>query len=268
MVSCDHRLRQLLVPLVLILSNLLVGTVESAHVFDAYRLVQYDKNGKPYGSRRSQVYHMAAPAKLAKHGNLSSGSHEDAVGNKDKIKHSEEDKEKEASSSAKKKRRTSQGDLYRKAIMVRMENMNEAVLERLVDRRSATVVVIVLPSDLTTVPPPTLAKWRTFEQFLLTRQFTIPIYFAFEDEDVNGIIDALEAQGSSGKNSSNGGPSSPQQLIGSGERIQLVSGASDATLLPNINVLNLHGWLRGYGDGPGGDPLPEDDPTVGDTDRT
>ncbi len=61
------------------------------------------------------------------------------------------------------------------------------------DKRGAVGLLIVLPSEAElnagSIAAAELGRWRALEQFLLSREFQAPIYFAFESQDLAAIVD-------------------------------------------------------------------------------
>lgn len=205
---------------------------ESAHVLEAHRLVQFDKNGQMFGSRRTVVNHEATLARDTR----TASQREAQLQNKDeaaeaaKRRKFEEDDEDVTDLDAKpesmpeSKGSSSERDLAKMMAVVKIGEMSPELLADMVDRRGAAGVVILLEKDLSHVSPDTLDQWKQLERYMISRAFDIPIYFSVGNEETNDLVQALNTQ--SVKDDS----------------VQIVVNGPEASMLPTVPVHNFQGW--------------------------
>ncbi len=137
-----------------------IANVHCAHVFNAYRLIQYDKHGAQFGSRRVTVNFLAASSKATANTVVD---------------------------------KSGQGDLSRMISVLPLRELTQAKVEELVDTRRASGVLVILPKDLNTaVSDSNREQLLSLELYLATRELDVPFYFAFEDADLEAIHKQLD----------------------------------------------------------------------------
>lgn len=134
--------------IILALLFLNVIIVEAEMTFTAHRYIQYDKGGKPLGSRKATINHVVAQGEKV-------------------------------------------GDLNRNVALVRMENLTLGLVEE-IKARNAPALLVILPRDLTTINPEVLEDWKEIEQSLLKQELNMAIWFAFDCEEIQNIVQVLD----------------------------------------------------------------------------
>lgn len=131
---------------------------------EVYRLAQFDRGGKEFGSRRVTCTHIAAA--------LPRDVDSTILG-----------LESEAAKKA--------NVLSRSVIVAHISDLTDVRLVEVADGRKAAGLVIVVDSDITNVDEETLKKWRALEQYMVSRAWDFPIYFAFGDDQVKDMVKLL-----------------------------------------------------------------------------
>jgi hypothetical protein len=217
-------------------------TAQAAHVFDTYRLLQFDRQGAQFGSRRAAMNQLATvvEASAADAGDRSAaavderepvdasssgsggGGAEDAdefVG--DEAEAGSGARDAEAPRSGSRPRPAGKGDLVRNVVLVMLKDVTVGLLDDVVDARRAAGVLIILPRNLSAVTADQARRLHATERHLLQREFHTPIYFCFEDDEIAGVVDSLTA-GNMG-----------------GDRYQVVVAVSEATATSSATLSNF-----------------------------
>eukprot|EP00164_Ancoracysta_twista_P003645 GFYU01004883.1.p1 GENE.GFYU01004883.1~~GFYU01004883.1.p1 ORF type:complete len:539 (-),score=188.17 GFYU01004883.1:106-1722(-) len=155
--------------------------------FKAYRLLQYNKDGEPMGSR-------SAPVSL-------SGS-----------------------------RSTSADDTSRRLVVLTMDDVSVEVLESVLSQPKIGGLMIVLPEDMDKVSDDTIAQWREYEEWMLSRSIAIPVYFAPFANAADIYKGLASTTGQSG-------------LLADGYTFTATAG--EATAEKSKRLSNFSGWLAG-----------------------
>src|SRR5690349_14727093 len=119
-------------------------------------------------------------------------------------------------------------DLSKKVVVVPVAALTPAKLRTLLRTRLASALLLVLPRDLATLSATAQSRLRALESHLATRQWDVPIYFAFDDAHLEGMVASLRA-------AVDGGDSAA-------DRFHLQVQAAEATQLSGVTVHNFHGW--------------------------
>jgi len=189
----------------------------AAQVFEAHRLVQFDKNGQLFGSRRTVVNHLATitdPNKLPPKEEKKSNADDDEEFS---------DLDEQPQKSSKQER-----DLAKLMVVVNIDELTPENLADMVDRRGAAGVLILLEKDLSTVKGDTLDKWKRLERYLISRAFDVPIYFSIKDSNTDELYGALKSH------------SVLKDAVV--DRFQVVVNGPEAAQLPAVPVHNFQGW--------------------------
>jgi hypothetical protein len=199
-----------------------------AHVFDAYRLVQYDRGTRTLGSRRTALNMQATtPAAAAPEAAAAALSvDEDDVDGWTAAAMEEDEAAAAAEVSTAK---SPAADLQRKVVVESIATLTPARVRSLLRVRLAGALLIVLPADLSSVSGAQLAQYKLLEKFLATRSWDAPVYFAFDDEYLQGMIANLQA--------SVDGAAAPASAA---DRYHLQVTAPEATQLSGVTVNNFH----------------------------
>lgn len=209
----------------------LPAPAEGAHVFDAYRLVQYDRGTRALGSRRTALNMQAtAPAAAAPESAAAAAAlavdEDDADGwNAAALEEDEAAAAAEVSGA-----KSAAADLQRKVVVESIATLTPARVRSLLRVRLAGALLIVLPADLASVSGAQLAQYKLLEKFLATRSWDAPVYFAFDDEYLQGMIANLQA-------SVDGAAAATATAA---DRYHLQVTAPEATLLSGVTVNNFH----------------------------
>ncbi len=114
-----------------------------------------------------------------------------------------------------------------------------ARLEELTGPRRASGLLIVLPTadDLATVDAasPQGTAWRALEQWLVTRELQLPVYFAHDDASLQAIRNQLNAE--------------RLGALDSGTRYQVVTNGAEANEVTALSGMNFQGSLTGANTG-------------------
>mmetsp|Transcript_27403 Transcript_27403/g.38753 ORF Transcript_27403/g.38753 Transcript_27403/m.38753 type:complete len:563 (-) Transcript_27403:45-1733(-) len=196
--------------------------VEPAHVFQSHRLVQFDKNGQSFGSRKTAVNHIAT---LAKYTGSSTETPQKSEAVSDVDDDHEVDESKEPTEKLSKKNNK---DLARLMVITKIEDLSPEHLADIVDRRGAAGVLILIPKDLTLVSQQQLEQWKILERYMVSRSFEVPVYFSVEDESTKETYESLQSHSTS-----------QESVV---DWFQVVVNGPEATLLPAVPVHNFQGW--------------------------
>ncbi|RUS85048.1 hypothetical protein EGW08_007185 [Elysia chlorotica] len=110
--------------------------------------------------------------------------------------------------------------------------------------QNAGALLVILPSNLTSLSPEEKQHLQSLEQELMHEQSTVPVYFALESEYLQDIyVDVQE--GNSGDNA----PTAWEALLSSASAngFQLMVSGSQAEAMPDFEIANIQGRLSGYG---------------------
>jgi hypothetical protein len=129
-------------------------------------------------------------------------------------------------------------DLNRLVAIVELDALTPRKLAPLVDVRGAAGVVIVFDArKAASMTPQQLAPWLLLEQFLQSRDFETPVYFAPRD----GGTDALGAVYSQIEDATQSATSSDVYQF-------VTTGAAEGVPVPTVSLQNFQGWLHSSAD--------------------
>eukprot|EP00823_Brevimastigomonas_motovehiculus_P004090 TRINITY_DN2613_c1_g1_i1.p1 TRINITY_DN2613_c1_g1~~TRINITY_DN2613_c1_g1_i1.p1 ORF type:complete len:664 (+),score=222.20 TRINITY_DN2613_c1_g1_i1:70-2061(+) len=237
-------------------------TVSCGINLEAYRLAQFDRAAS-FGSRRTSINHLATTVKFTDElasplGTSSSSTIPSTQSDTQNVAGDEGDDDLEdmdslpSSSSSNKpippasnaqqqaqKSRTSStptaastADLSRKAVFLPLLELlhHTERIEKIVDVRGAVALIMILPTpeEMLSLAANTHDRqaWAELEHFLLSRDFQIPVYFVFDNEQLNDVVSRL---GSS-------------EAI---NRYHVVVSSSDGSILPSVTLQSFQGWIHG-----------------------
>ena len=117
----------------------------------------------------------------------------------------------------------------RKMVVVSFEQADVALVDQLLGEKAAGGLLIVLPSpeSMATLSAASAERFREVEQYLMRRQVSVPVYFAFDGAETKKLVARLESS------------STDPQLVAHG------TGAASKKGLTQVS--NVHGWLAGKG---------------------
>eukprot|EP00741_Cyanophora_paradoxa_P003504 tig00000711_g3402.t1 len=130
---------------------------------------------------------------------------------------------------------TQAADLARKVALVPFDEVSSGVIENLVAAKQASGVLVLLPPKLDAIPAETISKWKAVEQELVNQEFSVPIYFAFEDEGLRAMYNEVKGLTVSGKTAG----------AASSEGFQFLVSDSEAKRINNVVLTNVQGLLEG-----------------------
>eukprot|EP01018_Ginkgo_biloba_P012135 Gb_13304 [translate_table: standard] len=200
---------------VLALFCLIVACVElcdAAAVVDVYRIIQYDLGGVPFGSRRASLNHHAGSMIF-----------------------------------------TPGTDLSRTVVIMPIREVNLTFLhDYLVNKRLLGGLLLLLPKksvDVTVEDSETddaeeldgsaKSRFAELEQWLIHNNIPYPVYFSFEEEKLNAILDDIKQNDATGQ---------PATATTGGYK--LVLPVLEPRKLASPSLTNIQGWLPGLrGDG-------------------
>ncbi|KAJ7948025.1 Nicalin [Quillaja saponaria] len=184
-----------------------VELCDAATVVDVYRLIQYDISGAPFGSRLASLNHHAGSLHFSPH-----------------------------------------ADLSRTVLMIPLRELNMTfVTEYIVQRRPLGGLLFLLPqlfnfenrdgtgSNLQNHGKEPLKNLlEELEQILIHTNLPYPVYFAFEDEDVNFVLTDIK------KNDATGQPATATT-----GGCKFVVSAPEPKKVASPTITNIQGWLAG-----------------------
>lgn len=190
-----------------------VEICDAVAVVDVYRMIQYDLNGIPFGSRRAALNHHASSLLF---------SHNQGA------------------------------DLSRTVLIVPIARVNISVLNDLLQsKRLLGGLLLLLPSkfsnqasvedkdDTEGADADIFGNIADLEQWLIHSSIPYPIYFAFENEKLESVLRELEENDAAGRHAT---------AITGGYK--LVVPVAEPKKLATTTLTNLQGWLPGLrGDG-------------------
>jgi len=105
----------------------------------------------------------------------------------------------------------------------------------------SSALIIVLPAN---IDPTLLPQWRQAEHLLLTNELIIPVYFTFESDDLQEIMNRIEVL--SGEEQ----VTLQEKLFNTilGNNFQITVTTAEPSALKKFSTTNLQGWLSGSGD--------------------
>ena len=122
--------------------------------------------------------------------------------------------------------------LNRKCIVITMKEATQDLVEHLVDARRVGGLLIVIPNPKaldSNVEPQLLANWATLEQWILSRELKVPIFFTIASDDTASIVDFVQA-----KKSSSGS-----------DNYLLKANLKPSKKIKSPSLQNIQGWLAG-----------------------
>jgi len=177
---------------ILALLWLAVCSSHAAHTFEAFRVMQLNRNSQMLGSRRAQVNLLAA-----------------AVG--------------EVATAPIK-----MDSLSRKILVVLFDQLVPERIVEIVDKGKASGLLILLPTDMSGVTETQLEGWRAVEGFLLSREFHLPVYCAFQSDSLQSILATLQGSDYAG-----------------GDLFQFVVATPEPNKVGAVSAYNFLGFLNG-----------------------
>ncbi|KAJ7981200.1 Nicalin [Quillaja saponaria] len=195
---------------VIALVFVLVACVElcdAATVVDVYRLIQYDMSGTPFGSRLASLNHHAGSMQFSPH-----------------------------------------ADLSRAVLMIPLRELNMTFIkEYIAQRKPLGGLLLLLPQlfsfenrDCTGSNNQNHGKdqlknvLEELEQILIHTNLPYPVYFAFEDDDVNSVLTDIK------KNDATGQPATATT-----GGYKFVVSAPEPKRVSSPTITNIQGWLAG-----------------------
>eukprot|EP00697_Spironema_sp_BW2_P016469 gnl/Spiro4/7720_TR4061_c0_g1_i1.p1 gnl/Spiro4/7720_TR4061_c0_g1~~gnl/Spiro4/7720_TR4061_c0_g1_i1.p1 ORF type:complete len:588 (+),score=125.14 gnl/Spiro4/7720_TR4061_c0_g1_i1:138-1766(+) len=177
-----------LVQLWVFVLSLTILDVDAAHVFKAFRMIQYDRGQQTFGSRRTNVNLLASPL--------------------EKIL-----------------------QLGRRILVFPFESVNLEETLAAIHSNHAAGVLILLPENARTTPPPqsALEKWIPLERALMHSDIPVPVYFAFLDDELRGMLEEVQSD-------------SPGQ-----DGYQIISSVSEASAVPSPELHSFQSVIPGVG---------------------
>lgn len=152
--SCRIAMSHLWWASLLLVLNVLTMQVDGAHVFQSYRVAQFDRGTALFGSRRATLNHIAS-----------------ALG----------------TSSGKE-------DLIRRIVVVKAQQLSRQLVRDVALVRKASGLLVLLPQNFNQsgISSASTAEFRAVERTLLEGEFDLPIYFSFEDEQLVEVYESIE----------------------------------------------------------------------------
>lgn len=201
---------------VMVLVFVLVACVElgdAVTAVDVYRLVQYDLSGVPYGSRFASLNHHAGSSFL---------SPDDGSG--------------------------SFADLSRSVIMLPLRELNLTLIKEYIGQNKLLGGLLFLlppkfsPDNLDTAGGAdvnseidlTRNTLNELEQLLINANIRYPVYFAFEDDNINSVLADIKRSDALGQ---------PATATTGG--FKLVVSAREPKKIASPTISNIQGWLPG-----------------------
>jgi BOS complex subunit NCLN len=209
--------------LVAIVSNPVFVSASQDNTFDIERLVQFDYAGKSYGSRRVAFNYMALSSQVVPDADIQDSSSIPTG---------------------------AAADVQRSVVVVRLQELSLEKLKHFTQVNKAAALLIVLPQRVEELDTQQHRTWSAVETFMLQTEFAMPIYFAFEDENLNSVVADLEAAAAAGATSTS-----------SGDKYHFVVSNSEATPAATPAVFNFQGELHGAASAALGDS--DAAPTIG-----
>jgi hypothetical protein len=236
---------------VVVALQFLMQFILGAHVFPAYRLVQFDKSGQQFGSRRTVLNQLATvlrPGELE----ASEAEPEEEIlqpfsGSEEEEMFSDfEDDEPRAekipaesieSSRPKRSKRKEDGelDLARSIVVVPINGLTSSKLLEITEKRGASGILILLEPAGFEATSAQVDRWKRLERYLLSRSFDIPIYFTVKDSVVSEIFATLQSHSTLG-----------EAVV---DRYQLVAAGPEAVELGPVTSATFQATLAGAAGG-------------------
>jgi hypothetical protein len=120
-------------------------------------------------------------------------------------------------------------DASNRVIIVHMHDLTEKLVESVCSGSFAGgALLIILPSNMSTVAATTLTKWRGYERAFMKAAVAVPVYFTFKNPAADDIYQRVSSEEG-------------------GDGIQLVVNDAEATTMPPPQGVNLQSWLAGQG---------------------
>lgn len=113
-------------------------------------------------------------------------------------------------------------------VIFRLLDLTSEVLAEAITRRSAGGILILIPDDYAQITAAQIDNCRQIEHDLLQHELAIPIYFAVENSDLEGIYDTLNPETRPPK-----------------ESYQFVVDSDEPQEVSPVIVSNVVGWLEG-----------------------
>ncbi|WVZ03887.1 hypothetical protein V8G54_024693 [Vigna mungo] len=205
-----HREREMLFDSVIALVFILVACVDlcdGATVVDVYRLIQYDMSGVPFGSRLASLNHHAASLHFSPH-----------------------------------------TDLSRTVLLIPLRELNMSfVKEYIAESKPLGGLIFLLPRlfsfenkdgkgsnnrDVSTEPLRNVLA--ELEQILIHANLPYPVYFAFEDDNIDAVLADIK------KNDVTGQPATATT-----GGYKFVVSAAEPRKVVSPPITNIQGWLAG-----------------------
>ena len=192
----------------LLLSNLTPNAIASKS-FQVHRAVQFDLDGRKFGSRVSTLELKARSnpgitiPKLSKDG--------------------------------KKKRKLP--PLNRQCVVVTMKEATKELIEHLVDARRVGGLLVIIPAEVAAdaanaanaEEQDVTTNWRALETWITSRELKVPIYFTVESEHTSHLVDLASSSG--------------MQL--GGDDYLLKASVGPSKKITSSIVQNVQGWVGG-----------------------
>ncbi|KAL6058179.1 Nicalin, variant 2 [Balamuthia mandrillaris] len=194
----------------------LLEVSEGVHLFEVYRMIQYDTaggGGGAHGGSRAASLSLEATTLSA-------------------------------------------ADIARKLVVVPLEALKLSHLDRLSGSKDSSSsssdasiggLLVLLPSSSSPLSSELVQRWTAVERELIARQFKCPVYFAYADEELLQLYHALSHTTAETKL----GEEAEQELsAGEGffsfeDSYRLIVSTNEPAPLKTVTLTNIQGWLAG-----------------------
>ncbi|KAL6070259.1 Nicalin [Balamuthia mandrillaris] len=196
----------------------LLEVSEGVHLFEVYRMIQYDTAGSggsgAHGGSRAASLSLEATTLTA-------------------------------------------SDIARKLVVVPLEALKLSHLDRLSGSKESSSssssdasiggLLVLLPSSSSPLSSELVQRWTAVERELIARQFKCPVYFAYADEELLQLYHALSHTSAETKL----GEEAEQELsAGEGffsfeDSYRLIVSTNEPAPLKTVTLTNIQGWLAG-----------------------
>lgn len=133
--------------------------------------------------------------------------------------------------------------ITRRCIVARLQEVSISKYRDLI-QENAGALLVLLPSDLTSISKEDKQHLQILERDLLAEETTIPVYFALETEELSSIYEEIH-RGNAGDQASTAIEALMSGATANG--FQMVVAGSQAKSLADFQITNIQGHLSGYG---------------------
>uniref|UniRef100_A0A1E1X949 Nicalin n=1 Tax=Amblyomma aureolatum TaxID=187763 RepID=A0A1E1X949_9ACAR len=132
---------------------------------------------------------------------------------------------------------------HRKVVIARFTDLTHGQFNEVI-QQGAAGVLIFLPQNISGIPPEKLKVLMELEHALLEDAVPVPVYFAYETEELKDMYRSVQ------RTSDNGRTTSVAQELWSmlkASGFQLVLSGSQAKMIPDVQLSSIQGKLSGFG---------------------